>query len=456
MNDKVVIIDESIKLEILRYPMVDLIQSLFPGHKVRRGVMCSPFRQDKNPSFSCFRGKNGVSLGKDHSTGITYDNIMLYRAVFPEYDYVESVDRLSRLVLGRPAVLDHASSSLPRARKVVPQVKEMEKEKESVLKVVRELSVLDPSVPVSVRNYWRGRGISDSIASQFCKYYELENSNRKGRPLFDKESGLPLVDQDGKSLVDDGIIQGIGHRNDIGGVVFRSPDTVDSKGFKGATSSFISTILADGSRPEPKVSFFGKGDNYFHYLRYEPSENAVYINKTQGFKGVTDISLPYAMTFLGCFSGSLDERETKCACAVLSSLEAPVAADVVFVEGMFDGLSDREMNVGMGKRGYYDLVILNSISNIRWAVPFLARHNKVVSMMDNDLNSGAGKKAFDLISSELKAFSSALGKATLIYDGSSLFEGYKDLNDALMAMKGFPVKKESASKEKVQTLGKRR
>ena len=61
-------------------------------------------------------------------------------------------------------------------------------------------------------------------------------------------------------------------------------------------------------------------------------------------------------------------------------------------------------------------------------------------MLDNDIASGAGRKAYFQLSNEIRQFGHDCGTNTVIFDGSVLFEGYKDLNEALMAGKGFPVK----------------
>lgn len=449
MDDKNIIIDDSVKSDLLRYPMVDLIRLLFPGHPVRRGVMCCPFRQDKNPSFSCFRGKNGVSLGKDHSTGVTYDNIMLYRTVYPDYNYVEAIDALSKLILGRSAFVGERTFSYQNSRRT-SVIHHNQVLKEDVLKVVSEVPLSDVSVPDDIKRYWRGRGISDAVINANCSYVVIENSKRKGNHMIDPQSRLPIVDSEGNVITDDGLIRAIGQRNDIGGMVFRVPDTADRKGFKGATSSFITTFLADGSRPKKSVLFFGEGegDNSVHFLRYVPETASIYINNSQGFTGINPSVAVYAMTFMDGFSGVLDEREIKCACAVLSSLNAPISREAVFVEGMFDGLSDREFNSYKGNlRKDYDLIILNSITNIKWAVPFLARHNHVISLMDNDLNSHAGQKAFRQISEEVRLFCKRVNSRCIVHNGSDFFRGYKDLNEALMAAKGFPEKRQNDNRQ---------
>ena len=85
MNKDIQIIDDSVKTEVLEYPTVELISRLFPGHPIsRRGVMRSPFRDDRHPSFSCFKGTGGISRWKDQATGESGDNISLYRRVYPE------------------------------------------------------------------------------------------------------------------------------------------------------------------------------------------------------------------------------------------------------------------------------------------------------------------------------------------------------------------------------------
>ena len=466
MGDKVKVIDEAVKTEILEYSTLNLIDRLFPGHpKSRRGVMQSPFRDDKHPSFSCFRGSGGISRWKDHATGESGDNIALYRKLYPDLGYVEAVEGLSQLILGRSAVVDYESlpkTMYPKAvsRRAVYS-RSIEPERESVLKVVSEASLLDKSVPDELRHYWRGRGISDEVISRFCRYVVFENVNRKGMSLIDQGSGLPIVDGDGNPVKDDGLNSAIGLMNDIGGYVFRVPETSHHDGFKGGTSSFVTTILAAGYRvwDYSRVQMYGTGDNsvqFTQYQQYGDNVGILYVNPVQGFNGIHPSVSGIAAAFLSEWKDrTLDVRDVKCLCAVFNALNSPVSRKAVVVEGMFDGLSDKELDRMMNREDSdHDIVILNSIGNIRWSIPFLSLHQQVIIMMDNDLSSNAGQKAYRQLCNDLSAFSAAVGLSPVIVNGSSQFAQYKDLNEALMARKGFPEtsKKPSKSNRKKNQL----
>lgn len=443
------IIDESVKDDILRFPTHELVSMLFPGHKIGRkgGIMRSPFRNDRNPSFSCFKGRGGYSFWKDHATDESGDNISLFRKVFPELGYVDAVDRLSLMLFGRSALNDHAGRVRREVRAVQAKrasyVRTLEPERESVLKIISDLPVRHESTPSFLVDYWRSRGISDiTMTALGCRYIVFENTNRKGMSLMDPVSGLPLVDSDGYPLKDDGRNDAIGLYNDLGGVVFRVPDTPSHRGFKGGTSSFITTVLADGSRHAGSVYFGGEGNNAVAFVRYDVSCRALQINPSQAFVGVSPESAVSAVQFCHEYIGqTLDLRDVKCICAVLCSLNSPVSDKVAVVEGMFDGLSEREITRMRGTGGEArDLVILNSISNIRWAVPFICRHTEATLMLDNDISSGAGRKAFVQLVNEVRQFGLMCGTNTVVFDGSVIFENFKDLNEALMAGKSFPVK----------------
>lgn len=67
---------------------------------------------------------------------------------------------------------------------------------------------------------------------------------------------------------------------------------------------------------------------------------------------------------------------------------------------------------------YFDYVVLNSVSNLHKAVPWLDKYQTVTCCLDND---DAGRRAVDALS-ELREG---------IHDASGAYEGYKDLNDML-------------------------
>ena len=441
MNSQVRILDEKALDEIRRYPQPDLIRKLFPGHPVKdRGVMPSPLRDDRNASFSCFCSSAGIWKGKDFSTGEIYDNISLYRAALPHLDFLEAVDSLSWLILNKTALVEYGSQ-MDRRNHTLPQrrsVRKPEADRPSALQVVKITRLDDPSVPSELCPYWRSRGISDANIKSYCVYARFESTSLKGRTMYDQSSGLPLVDKTGEEMKDDGIRDSISLYNDVGGMVFRVPQTKLRPGFKGANTSYITTFLADGSRPSYGVALKGMGDNVLHYCRYDESSYSILINPTQRFYGVSAQAAFYAAPLLDEWRGRvLDERDVKRLCAVLTSLNSPACGKAAVVEGMFDGLSFIEMQ-GMSGRGFrpgVDLVILNSITNLKWAVPFLARENEVRIIFDNDLKSGAGNKAFNELKERITEYSAKCRNRTLVKSGDYLLAGSKDLNDALVADK---------------------
>lgn len=452
-------IDDSIKQSLLEFSTVELVSLLFPGHPTgRRGLMRSPFRNDKHPSFSCFIAHDGISRWKDQSTGETGDNIDLFRIVYPGYTYTEAVDQLSQLVLHKSAYLDPSAEVVIRPRAAARRTsysRNIEPERESVLKVVSDLPLNDSRVPAELRDYWRSRGISDEVITQVCRYVVFENSNRKGMTLIDRNSGLPIVDKNGVELKDDGRCDAICLYNDIGGHVFRVPQTESHKGFKGGTSSFVTTLLANGYRPwdYSRVQFYGQGDGsvqFFHYQQYAADNGILYVNPAQGFNCLRPENVAFATAFLSEWKGHcLDARDIRCLSAVLNSLNCPAYSKAVVVEGMFDGLSDKELDRILGRVSPdHDLVVLNSISNIRWAVPFLARHQQVVIMMDNDLSSGAGQKAYNQLCSDVASFNKATGTNSILFNGSNQYAEHKDLNEALVARKGLKKPERKMNQQK--------
>ena len=435
------ILDEQALDEVRRYSQPDLIRKLYPGHPVKdRGVMSSPLRDDRNASFSCFCSSNGIWKGKDFSTGEIYDNISLYRAAFPNMNFLEAVDALSWLILNKSALVEYGSKKekLRHSLQVRREYRKPEAEKPSALQIVKVLSLDDPAVPSELGSYWRSRGISDDNIISYCVYARFESTSLKGRTLFDNVSGLPLVDKTGEEIKDDGLRDSIGLYNDVGGMVFRVPQSNVRQGFKGANTSFITTLLANGTRPSYGTILQGVGDNVMHYFRYDNTSFSILINPTQRFYGVSPQAAFYAAPFLEEWKGRvLDERDVKRLCAVLTSLNSPSCGRAAVVEGMFDGLSFIEMQ-GMSGRGFrpgVDLIILNSITNLKWAVPFLAREREVRIIFDNDLKSGAGTKAFKELKDRIIEYSAKCRNRTLVSSGDYLLAGNKDLNDALIADK---------------------
>lgn len=439
------LIDSAIKDELLRFPTVELIRRLFPGSiRGGRSLICNPLRDDRHPSLSCFRDYYGYQRWKDHATDETGDNIDFFRKVYPELGYVEAIDRMSLFLLGKSALQDFVPGvSVPvysPVRRYRPIHGAGVKEEAPVLTVVSDVPYNPVSTPSPLVSYTRERGVSDEVASSFLHYVVYENAHQKGRSVIDPESGLPVVGEDGAILREDGRYEAIALPNDIGGYSLRVPPSETGGGFKGANMSFISTITA-GNRPfAGGIRFAGRGDGFVTGFGYDAEHRYLSINQTQGFVGVEPSAVRPAVVFLDTWIGRyLEGRDLRGAEAVLRSLNGPFAAEVDVVEGMFDAVSviEFEKMAGRGAKPVRDLMVLNSVSNIQWAVPFLAMHGKVNSLLDNDMSSSAGQKAYDVLKERVEAFASRLSLPCEVRSDSRLFYPCKDINDFLKKSKGF-------------------
>lgn len=436
-------IDQSIKDEILRYPGTEVLRRLFPGmHIPQRGAFRSPFRPDNTPSFSCFRDRYGIWRWKDFGTDESGDNIDLYRKVYPGTDYMQAVDRLSFMLLGRSAVEGfRVGSDVPyyqerRSRPVVNPAQLVEPE--HVLKVIGQDPLISSHTPTAFVDYWRQRCISDEVVSAYCSFIRYENTNRTGKLLYDRETRQPVFGPDGLQVRDDGKRAAIGLRNAIGGWSLRAPQ------FKGNTTSFVSFILSDGGFISDVVRLEGVGDYLVTEATFNPADMSIRINETQRFVGLYESCMPFAEVYLSSWVGrQLSERDLKNVTAVLNSLCAPCGRVATVVEGMFDALSLCEIQRlnGRGIAPGTDVVILNSVSNLQWAIPYLSRHTEVHSLLDLDGESKAGQKAFDRMREQISEFSRRCGMGTFVKSYSAVFLPYKDLNDALKAGRTSPYEK---------------
>lgn len=101
--------------------------------------------------------------------------------------------------------------------------------------------------------------------------------------------------------------------------------------------------------------------------------------------------------------------------------EEPKKICFVF-EGFIDFLSfmtlRRKENDGLKRQDY---LVLNSVSNIQKALERLSQYDSVQCFLDND---NAGRNAYLQLSKELENF---------VVDASTLYNGYKDLNEYLCA-----------------------
>lgn len=352
---------------------------------------------------------------------------------FPGTSYPEAVRRLYAVVTGSPLCEGRAPR---RQAGRVP-------DGPGVLEVVSSEPLSAPSVPEALRGYWRSRGISDAVAARYCSYVVYRNANLAGGVRYDPRSGLPLLGDDGSCLADDGRREALGFPNGVGGTVLRSPATAAGRGFKGATSSFVTFVRADGTFVPCGASLCGRGDNDVRFARFDPACGGVRVNAGQFFSPVLPQDAPASARFLESFSGqTLSGRDVRRAASVLSAVGGASSRAVAVFEGFFDFLSWCEVSSmrGRGSAPGSDCVVLNSLSNLGWAVPFLAVHASVRSLLDNDSlkagGSAAGERAFARMESLVEEFNSGSGRRCRVESWSGVIAPDKDVNDALRRMKG--------------------
>lgn len=442
-NGTVKLIDQSIKEQLLHYPTVELIRRMYPDVKMHgRSVLHNPLREDKNASLSCFRDRSGMPRWKDHSTGDSGDNIDFFRLAYPDLGYVDAIDQMARLILGRSALQEGIPGGMTIAKPAV-RVHRKAVEPAMTLRVVSVYSFTKENVPEELIRYTRERGISDEVSSRIFSFVRYVNTHIEGKTIIDKMSGLPVIDKSGNIAKEDGMFEAVGLMNDIGGYALRAPEGPNSEGFKGTNTSFISTILAGGTRPADIVTFHGEGDGYVSGFHYNPDYKYLAVSPTQGFLNVEPWVVRFALPFLDPWVGRyMEGKDLRGLCSVLSSMNGPVARRVTIVEGMYDGASVLELDRMSGPAGAFggDLVVLNSVSNLQWAVPFLAMHGEVRSLLDNDMRSAAGQKAYNVLLDSVSSFAQRAGVGTMVWSDSGSFAPCKDVNDYLIKRKGFPVK----------------
>ena len=100
-----------------------------------------------------------------------------------------------------------------------------------------------------------------------------------------------------------------------------------------------------------------------------------------------------------------------------------VTSDKVIVfEGFMDFLS--WITEVKQQTPQYDCCILNSVSNVAKALPWIMEHRNIATFMDNDQ---AGRETLQKIIDSV----SESTHDVCVYDMARLYEGYNDLNDKL-------------------------
>jgi hypothetical protein len=436
------LIDPYVKDVIKRYPTIELIRALYPDVRVSgRNACCNPLRNDQHASLSWFRNSDtGFYMWKDWATGEKGDNIEFYKKAFPRQGYLEVMDGLSRIILGRGIIPDRSSyrqarTPLPDQERPIPRTKG---DSYPSIRVESAVPLVAGVVPDQYVRYARSRGISDEVFSRYLSYIRYTNLNKGPQNMIAPGSGLPVVDKSGMPVRQDPVHGAVGFLNELGGYAIRTVDLPGRKGIKLNDYAFFSVITSYGTAPCRTVSFRGQGPGIVERVFVNPSNGDVHINVTQKFSGIAPFAIPCAVSYLEGMRGRrLAQRELHNVTAVLNTLGAVTSSRVQVVEGMFDAMSLIELSKmsGNGPFPSSDIVVLNSTSHASLAVPYLSLHREVVSMLDNDVRSRAGEKASMAMLGEVAALSSKMGFPCLCSDGSGLFAGYKDVNDYLVAIK---------------------
>ena len=105
--------------------------------------------------------------------------------------------------------------------------------------------------------------------------------------------------------------------------------------------------------------------------------------------------------------------------------DRPTSVTVTVFEGFFDFLSWLACHNLVVPTT--DVLVLNSVANLRRALPYLRRHRSIICCLDND---EAGRSTLDT----LRGLRLELGDPD-ITDGSFFYQGYKDVNEWWVAMK---------------------
>ena len=103
---------------------------------------------------------------------------------------------------------------------------------------------------------------------------------------------------------------------------------------------------------------------------------------------------------------------------------APSSSRVAVFEGFFDFLSWQVMQSSTTPS--CDVVVLNSVNNLRKASDYICAHDKAVCFLDND---AAGEKCYEGVRDMMK------GKEVI--DMSDLYGQYKDLSEMLQDSRGY-------------------
>lgn len=123
---------------------------------------------------------------------------------------------------------------------------------------------------------------------------------------------------------------------------------------------------------------------------------------------------------------------------------APTSGSVMVFEGFIDFLSFLAWTSDRRREGVpetSDVVVLNSVANVRQTLEYLASHGSVFTYLDND---NAGKKA----TAEIRDYLERNAKGVSFRDVSPSYAGHNDVNEAYVAFDRRRQAEEMASRNK--------
>jgi DNA primase len=155
-------------------------------------------------------------------------------------------------------------------------------------------------------------------------------------------------------------------------------------------------------------------NKYCYEIHYQNQSGQFFSIGFRNDKGGYELSSP--SNFKGCFPPKeiTTFRNGKESCLVF--------------EGFWDFLS--YLTIQKIEKIKHDVAVLNSVANVQKTIDFLKTHREIYTYLDND---DAGRKATELIKST----------NSTVYNRSTKYAEYKDLNDYLCGKKQIQEKKKS-------------
>jgi len=143
----------------------------------------------------------------------------------------------------------------------------------------------------------------------------------------------------------------------------------------------------------------------------------------QGHRGYRNTAIGFPNNSGGWILRAPDVK--KCTSSDITTIDiygdvstSPTSPMCIILEGFFDFLS--YLTIAGQQWPKCDICVLNSVTNLRKAHPWISEHKEICTLFDND---DAGQKAFKELESSISGVK--------VNDWSSLFKGHTDLNEAL-------------------------